>query len=295
MTKSSEIIDRLTEALDGLPKELHRAAAFLIENPSEISISSARKIASIAGVKPNTLVRLARLIGLDGYDDLKNIFRNDIRNGDDASGQARFLQSLSKDDALPSLYDNMGRESLKNIERLYVENSYEIARDIAKAMANANRVYVLGVGIATGAARSFAYLAGMTGNSTVAIPQQGMLPIDSLLDADENDILVAMTFKPFRREVVDAVDFAHSVSMPVVAISDSPASPILKHARQKLIIPTKTPQFFSSMVAVMAMLETIVAYLVAESDENTITKIELFHQRRVDRDVYWTYDHKEQQ
>ena len=52
--------ERLAEALPGLTPELRKAAVWVLENPSAISISSVRQIAESAGVKPNTLVRMAR-------------------------------------------------------------------------------------------------------------------------------------------------------------------------------------------------------------------------------------------
>ena len=44
-----------------------------LENPNDVSVSSIREIADAANVKPNTFVRMARSVGLDGYEDFANL------------------------------------------------------------------------------------------------------------------------------------------------------------------------------------------------------------------------------
>ena len=48
----------------------------------------------------------------------------------------------------------------------------------------------------------------------VALPRDGSEPVDGLLRAGPGDCLIAMTFKPYRREVVEAVEAAKSKAWP---------------------------------------------------------------------------------
>ena len=50
-----ELLERLTAELDRLTPELRKAAAFVLENPNEVGVSSIREMAIAAEVKPNTL------------------------------------------------------------------------------------------------------------------------------------------------------------------------------------------------------------------------------------------------
>ena len=61
---------RLAEALPCLTPELRKAGSWVLENSGEVGVSTVRQIADAAGVKPNTLVRLARAIGFAGFDDM---------------------------------------------------------------------------------------------------------------------------------------------------------------------------------------------------------------------------------
>ena len=96
-----------------------------------------------------------------------------------------------------------------------------------------------------------------------------------------------MTFDPYRSEVVDAVRVARDQGCAVVALSDSRASPIAIGADHVFVIPTDTPQFFTSGVAAAALLEALVAFVVADAKPDVVANIERFHARRRTLGVYW--------
>ena len=61
---------RLAERLDELTPELRKAAAYVLEHPNDVGVSSIREIADAALVKPNSFMRMARAVGFEGYDEL---------------------------------------------------------------------------------------------------------------------------------------------------------------------------------------------------------------------------------
>jgi len=284
----TQVLALLTDELASLTPQVRKAAAYVLENPNEIGVSSMREIAEAAAVKPNTLVRMARIVGFDGYEDFRRPFREEIRQGRDSfPDRARWLQSLAKGGKLRELNASMAGVAIANIERLYLDSDSENLKAAADSIVQARATYVLGVGIANAFARNFAYLAGMAVDNVTDIPRDGSLPVDGLLQADRRDVLVAMTFKPYRREVVEAVEMAVRQGVAVIGISDSPACPILAEATHRFVIPTETPQFFTSTVALAAFLETLMAFVVADADKAAIANIERFHERRQALGVYW--------
>ena len=59
-----EVLSSLADQLSEFTPELRKAASYVLENPNDVSVSSIREIATAANVKPNTLVRMARSVGL---------------------------------------------------------------------------------------------------------------------------------------------------------------------------------------------------------------------------------------
>jgi len=129
-------------------------------------------------------------------------------------------------------------------------------------------------------------LASMAVDTVSAIPQDGALPVDALARAKAGDVMLAMTFKPYRRDVVEAVEVAREQGLSIIALSDSPASPILRGAKHGFLVPVDTPQFFTSTVALSAFLEALMAFVIAEAGENVVASIDRFHQRRQELGIY---------
>jgi DNA-binding MurR/RpiR family transcriptional regulator len=283
------VLTDLTRQLPQLTPELRKAAQHVLENPNEIGISSVRQIASAAGVKPNSLVRMARAVGFEGFEDFRQPFREDIKAGRDSfPDRARWLQRIGRGGKMGGLYAEMAAASLDNIQDSFAAADAGRLADAATAIVAAKKTFVLGVGIAHAYARNFAYLADMALDTVVAIPRDGSLPIDDLARAEAGDVLLAMTFKPFRREILEAADHARSRGVTVIGLSDSPASPLLGASDHGFLIATDTPQFFTSTVALAAFLETLMAFVIAEAEPDVIANIEAFHTRREALGIYWT-------
>ena len=281
------VLGALAERLDELTPELRKAAAYVLEHPNDVSVSSIREIADAADVKPNSFMRMARTIGFEGYDDFREPFRQEIRRGATPfPDRARWLQSLAKGGKLGGLYADMAESAIDNIEQTFAATDAGRLKAAADAIIASNHVYVLGVGINHALARNFSYLAGMAMDRIEAIPRPGSVAVDDLSRAGEGDVLIAMTFKPYRTEVVDAVDIARSQGVTVIGISDSPASPITAGSEHSFVVQSETPQFFPSTVATVALLETLMAFVIADAKPKVIASIERFHERRHALGIY---------
>ena len=281
------VLQDLTESLPNLTPELQKTAAYVLENPNEIGVSSIREIAAKAKVKPNSLVRMARRIGFEGYENFRQPFREQIRHGNYVyHDQAKWLQSLSSGGVSDSIYAEGAAATITNMEKLYAINKSVDLKAAADEIVNARKTYVLGVGLVNAVATNFAYLANMAIDNVVSIPQEGSVPVDGLVHADSKDVLLAMTFKPYRREVAEAVETARTQGVTIIAVSDSPASPIFEGADYQFQISVDTPLMFISTVALSALLESLMAFVISDLDESVIASIERFHQRRYDLGIY---------
>lgn len=282
------ILDQLLDSLPDMSPQLRKAARYVLDNPNDVGVSSIREIADAASVKPNTLVRMARAVGCEGYEEFRRPFREALRSGRESfPDRARWLQAIARGGRHGGLFGEMAAMTLENIEQLFAGLTADEVKAAADRIVAARTSYVLGVGISYALAHNFAYLARMALDSVVAVPQDGSLPIDDLARAGPDDVLLAMTFSPYRSEVVDAVRAARAQGVGIIALSDSRSSPIALVADHAFVIPTDTPQFFTSTVAAASLLETIMAFVVADADPGVIANIDRFHQRRHELGVYW--------
>ncbi len=281
------VLERLAEELTQLTPEARKAATYVLENPRDVGVSTVREIAEAANVKPNTIVRMARQVGFEGYEDFRVPFREAIRRGQaDFPERARWLQDIRKSGNMGGLYADMVQDALRNVEETFANISSEQLKAAAEDIWNSRNVFVLGVGVNNSNARNFVYLASTGMVQFHAIPRAGSNPIDDLAWADKRDVLIAMTCKPYRNEVVEAVQVAREQGMTVVGLSDSPASPVLRNAQHGFVISADTPQFFPSSVSTIALLETLLSFVIAVASDEIVERVATFHKRRHQLGLY---------
>ncbi|MFW8635663.1 MurR/RpiR family transcriptional regulator [Cribrihabitans pelagius] len=280
-------LEALSAVLDDLTPQVRKAARHVMENPRDIGFSTVREAAEAAGVKPNTMVRMARQAGFDGYDEFREHFREAIRSGGPSlSGRARWLQDVQRRGGMGELYAQMAESALRNIEATFAAANEADLQAAAQALWKSRNVFTLGVGVNHANASNFSYLASTGMTDFHAIPRPGSTGVDDLAGADGRDSLIAITCAPYRTEVVEAVQIAKAQGIKIIALSDSPVSPIVRAADYGFVISTETPQFFPSSVSTIALLETLLSFVIAMSSEDVAERVEQFHNRRHQLGLY---------
>lgn len=287
LAEKNHVLAALSTQLTELTPELRKAATYVLENPNDVGVSSIREIADVANVKPNTIVRLAQSVGFAGYEEFRTPFREDIRRGVvNFTDRARWLQSLGQSDKLGSLYHDIVSSAISNIEDTFAGIDEDELKAAAAVILESRQTFTLGVGVNSSNAQNFTYLASTGMMQFHAIPRSGSTPIDDLAWADERDVLIAMTCKPYRKEVVEAVKIARAQGVKVIGISDSPASPVIVGSEHRFVISVDTPQFFPSSVSTIAVLETLLSFVIAMATPNVVERVKTFHDRRHQLGLY---------
>lgn len=284
---SSRVLERLSDEWDALTPEAQKAARYVLENPADVGVSTVREIAEAANVKPNTFVRMARQVGFEGYEDFRAPFREAIRNGAVSfPDRARWLQDIRKSGDLGGLYADMAEGAIRNLEETFAGITSEALNTAAEAIWASRQVFTLGVGVNNANARNFTYLASTGMTQFHAVPRPGSTAVDDLAWADERDVLIAMTSRPYRAEVIAAIEVAREQGMTIVGISDSRASPVIRAADHGFVAAVDTPQFFPSSVSTIALLETLLSFVIAVASDEIVERVEKFHRRRHQLGIY---------
>ena len=282
-----EVLERLLAEFDQLSAQLQLCARYIIDHPHEVGLQSMRRLSTNAEVHPNSFVRLARHLGFDGYEAMRERFRDFVRGGVGSSpDRVRWLQEMDRQGGSTAVFGSMAEACLDNTEKMFEQQSVQDLERAVEWMINARRVYVLGLGLAYPLAYNFWYVARMGFDHFILSPRHGSLPSDDIIRMDERDCLLAMTFQPYRRDTLAAVRQAKKVGAKVIGVTDSNAAALCREADLGLVSPTHTPQFFHSNSAVTALLETLCALLVVRGGDAASTAVEAFHSARWEENIY---------
>ncbi len=268
MSKSTADVASITRRIEGhyqsFAPQLRKAARYVVKAPTEVALYSLREVAVRAEVGPTTLVRLAAQLGFSSYNAFREAFREGLRSGADRyASNVEELQHYRGGAAFKQLYRDTGERIVQNINVAYSTISATQIVAAGTLMKSARRLYLLGLRANYCLSFYLHYVLRTFMTNVILLEgRMGML-IDEIGDIGPRDVMLAVSYEPYALDAVKAVEHAAKRGAAVIAMTDTPLSPVARHATCVLILPTAGTSFYQSLVPTMALIEGIVCYLVA--------------------------------
>ncbi len=245
------------------PAERRIAEAVLAE-PTLLAFGTVSDLANHVGTSRPTIVRFANTLGFKGYTQLQRHVRVDlshrlarpserIRHDDEAALPAR----AAFDSAIASVFDALEGDRLA---------------ELAEPIIRAEKVWVLSGETSKAGAHAF--------HSGLSMVRPGVRSLEEhsfgtdLSDAGPRDAAVVFDFFRYRRQVITAAHVFADSGVAVVAITDSPLSPLVELADTwcEIEVPAVGP--FDSSVPAVAMAELLVARVAKGLHEQATARID---------------------
>ena len=250
---------RIAERAGDLPRRLTQVATYALEFPDEIAFGTVASIAQNAAVQPSTLVRFSQSMGYQGFSDLQEVFRSRLRdrvlNYEERIEQLR--QHGHATSASSVIFDGFSDAAQKSIADLREKIDAAQLDEIVGILAKADTIYLVGLRRSFPIASYMAYAFGKLGVKNVLVDAVGGLAMEDVGFATKRDAVLAISFTPYASETIALAQKAHGKSVPVVAITDSPFSPLATIARPWIEIQEANFEGFRSMAATLALAMTI--------------------------------------
>lgn len=269
-----KLAETLLAELASMPPQLQAAAQWMLDHPDDVALLSMREQARRAGVTPATMTRVAQRLGFEGYEAVRLLSAASVRARPDTfRGRAEELvarRDLEGDEALVA--DMLAAQGT-HLHRLAEPGHLERIVKAADRLANARTIFCLGRRSAFPVVFIFHYVRALIGPGCVLVDGAGDTGIDQLRGAGADDVLLAISVNPYTRRTVEAVEFAAKRGVPIVAITDSPASPLAQLASETVLIGTETPSFFHTMTPAFAAAECLLGLIAAKKGKDALQAI----------------------
>jgi DNA-binding MurR/RpiR family transcriptional regulator len=280
-----QILETLFKATPTLTPKLKSAARVILDNPNLVATTSMRALASRAGVTPPTMIRLANTLGFENYEGFRQVFQASV-NKQNFEDRANWLQLTSATDGMASIVHEIAETGLGNVKHFFQELDLDAVTRAADIILQAPNVYVVAAGGVHWLASYLHYVGRM------AIPQlrlprtSGNGLVEGLIPVRKGDVILAMAYHPYARHGIEASEFGLSRGARLIYLTDSRAAPLASEAEVLILQKTESPQFFPSMVSVMAAIETLISVVVARSGDSAIRSIADYSKIRQQGDFY---------
>jgi DNA-binding MurR/RpiR family transcriptional regulator len=287
------ILADLRDVYPQLSPQLRRAAHYLLDRPDEIAFTSMRQIAERAGVQPATMVRLAQAIGFDGYETLREPFRDALRLQPPGFGQrARNLLARTGKRkggrALAQLANEMIGADRENLALSLEAIGAEELADAARVLSESRRLYFVGQRSLYPAAFYVHYACAMFRDEVILLDGNGGTFADGLRGITGEDAMLVLSFDPYSRGAIEAAEYAAAHGARIVAVTDSLVSPLAALTKHMLLVGTDTPALFKSVVPVLSIAQVLVAQILAQGGQEALSRVAESEAQLQGFGAYWT-------
>lgn len=251
-----ELMQTLRDRAADLSPQLQRAAMLLETHQHDIALLSMRDLARRCDLPPATFSRLARALGFEDFAALRDICVNHLRQqADGFAGRASALQGT--DAAGASDAERIGTAIGAHVQSAFSPANLVALEVAADALCSARRVYLLGARSCLALTHAFGYAAQLFDDKVTLCSGAGNTLADPLRFCGEADVVIAVTFDPYTREVIEAMQYTHARGARLVYVTDSAIAPGAELAWQQLVAPVAIPSFFHSLAAPLALLDAL--------------------------------------
>lgn len=242
---------------DSLSSRLKDIAAFAMAHPNTVALETVASVAEEAGVPPSALVRFAQALGFDGFSDMQRLFR--LRLVEQMPSYADRLEEAAP--GAPVLGHSLSRLAAaahRAIETMVAETSRTQLQAAADRLATGRRIEIVAQRRSLPVATYLLYgLLNLERQARLLDNAGGMLP-QQLRILDPDDVMLAISFKPYAPETIEAVRAATERGLPVVVLTDLPLSPLAASGRPTLLVRDAEIQNVRSLAASMCLATSLV-------------------------------------
>ena len=254
----------IAERYPSLSRQLQKIARFVLENPDELALETVTTIAGRAEVQPSSMIRFAQAMGYDGFSTMQQVFRSNLMASTPSYRER--IQSLRKNRGArfedpDTVIADFVEDGIAALELLRDHTSRERLSQAVDTLAGAEEIYLLAQGRAFPVAFYLSYaLSRLERRSFLLDGMGGRLRQQADL-MTAKDAVIAVSFHPYSPMVVDIVTERSEKGVPIVAITDSPLSPMALEARVAFEIKDNQQRPFRSLVAPMCLAQSLVVSL----------------------------------
>jgi len=271
---------RIRGAFEAMPAQLRSAARYVLDHPRDVALLTMREQARRAGVQPATMTRLAKHLGLGGYERLRDIHADALRGAEigfaGRGGIQVAAQKLKGDQALVAdILQSIGGQLGRLGEPAWIGGLV----DAAAALTAARRVYCLGLRSSYSIAWHIHYSMSLIGEKSILLHGLGGTGGDALGHATSRDVLLAASVLPYTRLTVELAEFAAGQSVTVVAVTDSEVSPLAQLADHLVIVPTGSPAFLNTLAPAFVVAEILGALVAGHAGRGAVEALRRFDEQ----------------
>ncbi|MDR5834375.1 MurR/RpiR family transcriptional regulator [Caballeronia sp. LZ034LL] len=256
-----ELMQRITDAYDSLPRQLKNVATYIEQHRSSVMMDRTSDIAAACGVHASAVVRFAQRFGFSGFSDLQAVFRQAYAGGGSPQSYQERIRKLIDEKAGEASGVSVAREfiaasrtGLSELEAGLDDAQFEAAVEM---LSQAENIYVIGVRRSFAVASYIVYALQHTRKRVHLISGLGGMFREQVRSVKKSDVVIAISFAPYGKETQYCVRAAQHHGAKTLVITDSQLSPLARHASASLFVKEGSAFAFRSLTSTICLCQAL--------------------------------------
>ena len=271
----TDILTYIQENMTSFSKGQKLIANYILQSYDKAAFMTASKLGKTVNVSESTVVRFAAELGFDGYPSMQKTLQEMIRN------KLTAIQRVEVSKERIGNQDVMTMVMQSDIEkiRMTLDETDQVSFNQAvAAIANAKRIYVLGVRSASVLANFISFYFRFMFDSLVSVDTSSISEVfEQIVHISADDVFIGLSFPRYSKRTIKAMQYAKDQGAKVVAITDSKVSPLTKIADVSLLAKSDMASFVDSLVAPLSLVNALIVAISREKAvhlESSLNRLE---------------------
>ncbi|MCL2077217.1 MAG: MurR/RpiR family transcriptional regulator [Oscillospiraceae bacterium] len=255
-TGMNDPITKIKEKLGGFSKGQKLISGYILEHYEKASYMTALKLGEAVGISESTVVRFAIELGFEGYPEMQKSLQAYTKKRSTALQRLEIADNrINKNNILQSVLNHDISQIRTTLESADSEQ-FELA--VGK-IAGADKIYIFGAMSSGLLARFLDYYLHLIFDNVILIHAADSSGIkQQLIRAGSDDTLICISFPRYSNSAAETARFAKTKGVGIVAITDSPVSPLAPLADCLLLAKSDMASFADSLVAPLALINALI-------------------------------------
>jgi DNA-binding MurR/RpiR family transcriptional regulator len=267
--EGADLQNMMLQKLPNLPNKTRRVTAYLLSNMRQAAFKSIGEVADELQVSKAQLVRVARVLGFDGYSELKACLQKTIL--EQVNPAALLVKAADMKEELP---EKILQVEHANIDDTWTQTDIAKTAEFCRLVENSRINAFVGWGISS-LVMELAYMRFCVMGLPAVLMKRGSLSIvEQMRNIAKDSLILVCEMPSYAVDVTEAVAGGYERGAKVVTITDSPAAPVCRYASLSFFVSATSPTFGSSIIGPLFLVHLLTSSLVVHMGESAREALE---------------------
>lgn len=284
MDGSYDILSRISEQYNKMSKGHKAIANFIFEHYDQAVFMTAAKLGETLGISESTVVRFTDRVGYTGYPEFQRALEECVKSklGSIQKMNAKYGKSTQSEVLASVIAADIEKlqHTIDNLDPAAFESAVE-------TILAADTIYIMGLRSNEPLAEFLHFYLNMIRGGVVLLRTTSVSEtFEQMIRINEKDCFIGISFPRYSMRTLKAMEFASDRNAKVIAVTDSPHSPMSLYSSCNLLARSDMVSIVDSLVAPLSVINALVVALCLRCPQDVKRNLEMLEETWNNYQVY---------